>query len=252
MRVAELTDSRLVVELSEWDLGELERSFGVRLPGGTWLVPGRMTAEDGFCAHADEMRFLGADGAFTAAGIDGARQLAVAEAVCSLWPWVCDSFDVRFVGEDGKLWCQGGHHLQVEVRAPRSSAALWTLLVALVAAAELALSLVMGSLEGVYGVVLINVLLAPLSLLCAALALRSWSFGVTADLGGMRVRPTLGPERAFAFSEVTGVDRVVAPDGSGALRRLVVRTADARVSLPSSLEGVEALDALVAECVHLS
>lgn len=35
MRVAELTDARLVVELSEWDLGELERSFGVRLPGGT-------------------------------------------------------------------------------------------------------------------------------------------------------------------------------------------------------------------------
>ena len=135
---------------------------------------------------------------------------------------------------------------------PRSSAALWTLLAALVAAAELALSLVMGSLEGVYGVVLINVLLAPLSLLCVALTLRSWRFGVTADLGGMRVRPTLGPERAFAFSEVTGVDRVVAPDGSGALRRLVVRTADARVSLSSSLEGVEALDALVAARVHLS
>lgn len=84
MRVAELTDARLVVELSEWDLGELERSFGVRLPGGTWLVPGHMTAEDRFCAHADEMRFLGADGAFTAAGLDGARRLAVAEAVCSL------------------------------------------------------------------------------------------------------------------------------------------------------------------------
>lgn len=168
MRVAELTDARLVVELSEWDLGELERSFGVRLPGGTSLVPGRMTAEDGFCAHADEMRFLGADGAFTAAGLDGARRLAVAEAVCSLWPWVCDSFDVRFVGEDGELWCQGGHHLRVEVRAPRSSAALWTLLAALVAAAELALSLVMGSLEGVYGVVLINVLLAPLPALRGA------------------------------------------------------------------------------------
>ena len=39
---------------------------------------------------------------------------------------------------------------------------------------------------------------------------------------------------------------MVSSDGSGALRRLVVRTADARVSLSASLEGIEALDALLA------
>ena len=117
MRVAELTDTRLVVELSEWDLWELERSFGVCLPGGTWLIPGRMAASDGLCARADEMRVRGADGAFTGDGLDDAERLVVAEAVCSLWPWVCDSCDVRFVGEDGELWCRGGHHLKVEVRA---------------------------------------------------------------------------------------------------------------------------------------
>lgn len=122
MRVAELTDTRLVVELSEWDLWELERSFGVCLPGGTWLIPGRMAASDGFCARADEMRVRGADGAFTGDGLDDAERLVVAEAVCSLWPWVCDSCDVRFVGEDGELWCRGGHHLKAEVRALRSSA----------------------------------------------------------------------------------------------------------------------------------
>lgn len=196
MRVAELTDTRLVVELSEWDLWELERSFGVCLPGGTWLIPGRMAASDGFCARADEMRVRGADGAFTGDGLDDAERLVAAEAVCSLWPWVCDSCDVRFVGEDGELWCRGGHHLKVEVRALRSSAVLWTLLPALVEAAELALSLLMGALEGVYG--------------------------------------------------------VVSSDGSGALRRLVVRTADARVSLSASLEGIEALDALLAERVRPS
>lgn len=195
MRVAELTDTRLVVELSEWDLWELERSFGVCLPGGTWLIPGRMAASDGFCARADEMRVRGADGAFTGDGLDDAERLVVA---------------------------------------------------------ELALSLLMGALEGVYGVVLINVLLAPFSLSCAAVALRSWRFGVTADLGGMTVRPTLGPERSIAFSEVTSVERVVSSDGSGALRRLVVRTADARVSLSASLEGIEALDALLAARVRPS
>lgn len=252
MRVAELTDARLVVELSEWDLWELERSFGVCLPGGTWLIPGRMAASDGFCARADEMRVRGADGAFTGDGLDDTERLVVAEAVCSLWPWVCDSCDVRFVGEDGELWCRGDHHLKVEVRALRSSAVLWTLLATLVGAAELALSLLMGALEGVYGVMLINVLLAPFSLFCAAVALRSWRFGVTADLGGMTVRPTLGPERSIAFSEVTSVERVVSSDGSGALRRLVVRTADARVSLSASLEGIEALDALLAERVRPS
>ena len=75
---------------------------------------------------------------------------------------------------------------------------------------------------------------------------------MTADLGGMTVRPTLGPERSIAFSEVTSVERVVSSDGSGALRRLVVRTADARVSLSASLEGIEALDALLAERVRPS
>ena len=84
MRVAELTDTRLVVELSEWDLWELERSFGVCLPGGTWLIPGRMAASDGFCARADEMRVRGADGAFTGDGLDASIMAEACEVVARL------------------------------------------------------------------------------------------------------------------------------------------------------------------------
>lgn len=246
MRIVELSDRCLVIEFAEHEFDEFPRELGVELPGRTWRFPGRLVGEC-FCVRADEMLVsVGADGAFTADGLDDVQRLVVADVVCSLWPWVCDSCDVRFLGEDGELWCCGGRHLKIVVRAPRSSAVLWTALTLLVIACEIALSFVMGIFEGVYGVAFINVLIAPSSLFCAMRTLRSWRFRVAANLRGLVVRPTVGREYTIPFSEVTQVVRTVGDGSAGTLRRLKICAGDRCVTVREEHEGIGWLDALLA------
>ena len=244
MKVTELAATHLLVEFSEQELEELAAECGVMLPGRVWRIPGCLSGD--FCALACEMKVAAGEGAaFTSDALDDAQRLAVAETVCWQWPFVSSDCDIRFVGSDGELWCCGDRSFAITVRSLRSSAVLWTLLALMVVAAEVALSFVLAALEGVFGVLLINLFLAPFSAFCLLRSLYAWRFRVVANLQGVSVRPTAGRERAFTFPEITKVERTAGTGYAGEVRKLVIRTANKRVAVRESQEGIEALDAFL-------
>lgn len=246
MKVVELTTTRLVVELSEQELEELAAECGVMLPSRVWWIPGCLSGD--FCAFACEMKVAaGESAALVSDVLDDVQRLLVAETVCWQWPFVNSDCDIRFVGFDGELWCRGDRSFAITVRSLRSSAVLWTLLALMVVAAEVALSFVLAALEGAFGALLINLLLAPFSAFCLVKSLRAWRFKVVANLQGISVRPIIGREYAFMFSEITKVERAVGTGHAGEVRKLVIRTASKRVAVSESQEGIEALDAFLAD-----
>lgn len=244
MKVIELTATHLVVEFSERELEELAAECGVMLPGRMWWIPGCLSGD--FCALACEMKVAAGEGAaFTSDALDDAQRLAVAETVCWQWPFVSSDCDIRFVGSGGELWCRGDRSFAITVRSLRSSAVLWTLLALLLVVAEVALSVVLAAFEGVFGVLLINLLLAPFSAFCLFRSLHAWRFKVVANLQGVSVRPTVGKEYAFEFPEITKVERTAGTGYAGEVRKLVIRAANKRVTVRESQEGIEALDAFL-------
>ena len=244
MKVIELAATHLVVEFSERELEELAAECGVMLPGRMWWIPGCLSGD--FCALACEMKVAAGEGAaFTSDALDDVQRLVVAETVCWQWPFVSSDCDIRFVGSDGELWCCGDRSFAITVRSLRSSAVLWTLLALMVVAAEVALSFVLAAYEGIFGVLLINLLLAPFSAFCLFRSLCAWRFRVVANLQGVSVRPVIGREYAFAFPEITKVERTAGTSYAGEVRKLVIRTANKRVTVRESQEGIEAIDAFL-------
>lgn len=252
MKLNKLTDAYLEVEFSDEDSAEFAEDFDVELPGRVFRVPGCWKyalsgqGEGAFCALADEMRSAPeVSGPFSALGSDGERKCLVAEAICSHWPDFGTDCDIRFYGEDGSLWCCNERGFEIVVAAPRSSAVLWTLLTLMVVAAEVALTVVLAILEGVYGAVFINVLLIPFVVVCAVCTVRSWRFRVTASLRGITVKPTFGKSWSFALTEIVRVDEVLGEAPLGTVRRLTIYTPSRQVTLRGSMAGVEELDAFL-------
>lgn len=244
MKVIELAATHLVVEFSERELEELAAECGVMLPGRMWWIPGCLSGD--FCALACEMKVVAGEGAaFTSDALDDVQRLVVAETVCWQWPFVSSDCDIRFVGSDGELWCRGDRSFAITVRSLRSSAVLWTLLALLLVVAEVALSVVLAAFEGIFGVLLINLLLAPFSAFCLLRSLHAWRFRVVANLQGVSVRPVIGREYAFTFPEITKVERTAGAGYAGEVRKLVIRTANKCVTVCESQEGIEALDAFL-------
>lgn len=59
------------------------------------------------------------------------------------------------------------------------------------------------------------------------------------------MRPVIGREYAFAFPEITKVERTAGTSYAGEVRKLVIRTANKRVTVRESQEGIEAIDAFL-------
>lgn len=214
------------------------------LPGRVWRIPGCLSGD--FCAFACEMKVaVGESAALVSDVLDDVQRLLVAETVCWQWPFVNSDCDIRFVGSNGELWCCGDRSFAITVRSPRSSAVLWMLLASLVVAAEVALSFVLAAFEGVFGVLLINLLLVSFSAFCLVKSLHAWRFRVVANLQGVSVRPTIGRKCAFTFPEITKVERTAGVSYASEVHKLVIYTADKRVTVRNSQEGIEALDAFL-------
>ena len=252
MRLIALADAYLEIEFSDEDSAEFAEDFDVELPGRVFRVPGRRKyalsgqGESAFCACADEMHSAPeASGPFSALGSDDGRKCLVAETICAHWPDFGVKCDIRFYGADGDLWCCNERGFEIVVAAPRSSAFLWTLLVFMIVAADVALTAVLAVLEGVYGAVFINVLLVPFVIVCAVCAVRSWRFKVTASLRGITVKPTIGESWSFALSEIVRVDEVLGEGPLSSVRRLTIYTPSRHVTLRGSLAGIEELDAFL-------
>ena len=252
MKLNKLTDAYLEVEFSNEDIAEFMADFSIEVPGRVFRVPGRRESRSSqreagvFQALADEMRFASSiSGSFVAFDSDDGRKYLVAETICSHWPDFGTDCDIRFYGEDGSLWCCNERGFEILVAAPRSSAVLWTLLTLMVVAAEVALTVVLAILEGVYGAVFINVLLIPFVVVCAVCTVRSWCFRVTASLYGITVKPTFGKSWSFALTEIVRVDEVLGEAPLGTVRRLTIYTPSRQVTLRGSMAGVEELDAFL-------
>ena len=115
----------------------------------------------------------------------------------------------------------------------------------MIAVAQAALAIVLADLEGIYGSLLINVLLTPFVVFCAARALCCWRFRVTASLNGVAVRPVLGREWRFSLSEIEKIERKVDRASAGTVRKLTILADARRVTMRSALAGIDELDAFL-------
>lgn len=237
--IAQLTDSMLDVEFSEEDV-EMLGYHAHGLPRAV-RVPGSL--EDAFYARAIDMHALPCDDSRTFA-LDDDMRLEIAEAICALWVGTGIECDVYFYGAERELWCQAEHGFAVEVVAPRSSSALWTLLTFMVVLAEVALAVVLAAFEGVSGALLIILLITPLVVICLVATLRSWRCRVTATLHGLDVRPTVGASYHVSLNEILLVERW---EGSAfePVRKLVIHAPSHRVTVRRAQAGIEELNAFL-------
>lgn len=244
MRIIELDGTCLTVEFSDEDLAELSEDFDVTLPGRFIRIPGRLT--DVFRACAGEVSVSKyVSGPFVALDPQAGLNYPVAEMIRSQWPESGPDCDIRCYGMDGELWCCNTRGFTIVVAAPRSTAALWMMLTVMIAAAEVCLTIVLMGLEGVYGALLITVMLAPFVVGCAAHTLYCCRFRVEASLRGVTVRPVCGGRWCFALSDITGIDRDIVRGTAGMVRRLTIHTAARSVTLRGALAGVDELDAFL-------
>ena len=250
MRIIELVGTCLTVEFSDEDLTELSEDFGVTLPGRFIRIPGRLT--DVFSAYADEVSVSKhASGPFIALDPQDGLNYLVAEMICSQWPESGTYCDIRCYGMDGELWCCNTRGFAIVVAAPRSTAALWVMLTVMIAAAEICLTVVLMSLEGVYGALFITVMLAPFVVGCTTYTLYCCRFRVEAGLRGVTVRPVFGGRWRFALSDVVRIDRDAGCGPAGIIRRLTIHTAERSVTVRGALTGVDELDAFLTTYCHM-
>ncbi len=244
MRIIELAGTCLTVEFSNEDVTELSEDFDVTLPGRFIRIPGRLT--DVFRACADEVGVSEhASGPFVTLDPQDGLNYPVAEMICSQWPESGADCDIRCYGMDGELWCCNERGFTIVVAAPRSTVALWMILTVMIAAAEICLTVVLMGLEGVYGALLITVMLAPFVVGCAAYTLYCCRFRVEAGLRGVTVRPVFGGRWCFALSDIVRIDRDIVRGSAGVVRRLTIHTAGRSVTVRGALAGVDELDAFL-------
>lgn len=237
--IAQLSDSMLDIELSEEDLGMLgHRSYG--LPCAV-QVPGCL--EDVFYAQAAEMRPASWEDE-QPFPLNNDVRLEIAQLICALWSDAHTGYGICFYGEDRELWCYAERERSLEVVAPRSSSVPWTLLAIMVTCAEVALTIELALLEGVFGAALIILLITPLAIICLVATLRSWRCRVTATLHGLDVRPTVGASYHVSLNEIMLVERW---EGSAfePVRKLVIHAPSHRVTVRRAQAGIEELNAFL-------
>lgn len=250
MRIIELVGTCLTVEFSDEDLTELSEDFDVTLPGRFIRIPGRLT--DVFCAYGDEVRVSKhASGPFVVLDPQGGPNYPVTEMICSQWPEFDVDCDIRCYGMDGELWCCNTRGFTIVVAAPRLTWVLWAMLAVMIAAAEICLTVVLMSLEGVYGALFITLMLAPFVVGCAAYTLYCCRFRVEAGLRGVTVRPVFGGRWRFALSDIVRIDRDVGRGSAGIIRRLTIHTAERSVTVRGALAGVNELDVFLTTYCHM-
>lgn len=237
--IAQLSDSMLDVEFSEEDLGMLgHRSYG--LPCAV-QVPGCL--EDVFYAQAAEMRPVSWEDE-QPFPLNNDVRLEIAQLICALWSDAHTGYGICFYGEDRELWCYAERERSLEVVAPRSSSVPWTLLAIMVTCADVALTIELALLEGVFGVLLIILLITPLVVICLVATLRSWRCRVTATLHGLDVRPTVGASYHVSLDEIMLVERW---EGNAfePVRKLVIHAPSHRVMVRRAQAGIEELNAFL-------
>lgn len=237
--IAQLSDSMLDVEFSEEDLGMLgHRSYG--LPCAV-QVPGCL--EDVFYAQAAEMRPMSWEDE-QPFPLNNDVRLEIAQLICAPWSDAHTGYGICFYGEDRELWCYAERERSLEVVAPRSSSVPWTLLAIMVTCAEVAPTIELALLEGVFGAALIILLITPFTIICLVAALRSWRCKVTVTPSGLDVCPAVGTSYYIPLDQIVRVERW---EGSPfeSVRKLVIRTSSRRVTVRRTQAGIEILAAFL-------